>query len=292
MGLLRKNTECLWINWYDPPCPCALYRLSDSEIQRENMLTRPVVELVNKLHWLGRRLAVLKRLYQSYELIMWRLLQRQRLLRDEARSNRPPPPFTVGATFGDSDFAESRQPTLQSSLSCISNYDTSVGVQLSSAATARFERLLDRIKLYCLSEIEACLVEKESLTFLVSFPPFRWIRKGADWLQNFNLIALKDFQAVEKLTRVTILLAKVTILFLPVSLMTGYFSTELKEVKGVYTVNEYWVSFGVIMFLSIVLLVMFGMASGTVEGKTIYQSLFRTFFRSSKDRISNPRREG
>ena len=106
------------------------------------------------------------------------------------------------------------------------------------------------------------------------------------------MIALKDSQAVEKLTRVTILLAKVTILFLPVSLMTGYFSTELKEVKGVYTVNEYWVSFGVIMFLSIVLLVMFGMASGTVEGKTIYQSLFRTFIRSSKDRIANPRREG
>lgn len=111
-------------------------------------------------------------------------------------------------------------------------------------------------------------------------------------MQNFNLIALKDSQAVEKLTRVTILLAKVTILFLPVSLMTGYFSTELKEVKGVYTVNEYWVSFGVIMFLSIVLLVMFGMASGTVEGKTIYRSFSRTLFRSSKDRISNPRREG
>lgn len=137
------------------------------------MLTKPVVGLVNELHWLGRRLAVLKRLYQSYELIMWRLLQRQRLLRDEARSNRPPAPFTVGTTFGDSDFAESRQPTLQSSLSCVSNYDTSVGVQLSSAATARFERLLDRIKLYCLSEIEACLVEKESLTFLVSSSQLR-----------------------------------------------------------------------------------------------------------------------
>ena len=139
------------------------------------MLTKPVVELVNELHWLGRRLAVLKRVYQSYELIMWRLLQRQRLLRDEARSNRPPPPpFTVGTTFGESDFAELRQPTLQSSLSCISIFDTSVGVQLSSAATARFERLLDRIKLYCLSEIEACLVEKESLTFLVSFSSQRF----------------------------------------------------------------------------------------------------------------------
>ena len=109
--------------------------------------------------------------------------------------------------------------------------------------------------------------------------------------QNFNLIALKDSQAVERLTRVTVLLAKVTILFLPVSLMTGYFSTELVEVKGVYTINQYWVSFGVIVFLSFVLLVVFGVASGTVEGKTIYASLFRTFFRFSKYRMS-PRREG
>lgn len=73
--------------------------------------------------------------------------------------------------------------------------------------------------------------------------------------------------------------------------MTGYFSTELVNVKGVYTVNEYWVSFGVIMFLSIVLLVVFGVASDTVEGKMIYQPLSRTFFRFSKHRISQPRRE-
>lgn len=116
-------------------------------------------------------------------------------------------------------------------------------------------------------------------------------RQYANRSQNFNLIALKDSKAVEKLTRITILLAKVTILFLPVSLMTGYFSTELAQVKGVYTVNEYWVSFGVIMFLSIVLLVVFGVASDTVEGKTIYQSLSRTFFLSSKNRMSQPRRE-
>lgn len=116
-------------------------------------------------------------------------------------------------------------------------------------------------------------------------------RQYANRRQNFNLIALKDSKAVEKLTRITILLAKVTILFLPVSLMTGYFSTELAQVKGVYTVNEYWVSFGVIMFLSIVLLVVFGVASNTVEGKTIYQSLSRTFFLSSKNRMSQPRRE-
>ncbi|EYE95407.1 uncharacterized protein EURHEDRAFT_412225 [Aspergillus ruber CBS 135680] len=239
---------------------------------REDMLTRPAVELVDELHWLGRQLAVLKRVYQSYELIMWRLLQRQRLLREEAK-NRPA--FTIGNAFMESEFGDLRQPIQQSNLSLISNYDTQVGVQLSSASVARFERLLDRIKLYCLSEIDACLVEKESLTFL-----------------NFNLIALKDSQAVERLTRVTVLLAKVTILFLPVSLMTGYFSTELVEVKGVYTINQYWVSFGVIVFLSFVLLVVFGVASDTVEGKTIYASLFRTFFRFSRHRMSRPGREG
>ncbi|RAQ68185.1 hypothetical protein AFCA_010639 [Aspergillus flavus] len=239
---------------------------------REEMLGKPAVGLVNELHWLGRRLAVLKRLYQSYELIMMRILQRQRHLRDEAKLNRPPLP--IGPMFGESEVTDLRQPTLQSSLSFSSNADTSVGVQLSSPAVARFERLLDRIKLYCLSEIDTCLTEKESLTFL-----------------NFNLIALKDSQAVEKLTRITILLAKVTILFLPVSLMTAYFSTELKNVKGVYTINQYWVSFGVIMFLSIVLLTLFGYLSDTVEGKTIYQSLSRTFVRSSKHKISNRKEE-
>ncbi|KAE8375228.1 ADP-ribosylation factor [Aspergillus bertholletiae] len=239
---------------------------------REEMLGKPVVGLVNELHWLGRRLAVLRRLYQSYELIMMRILQRQRLLRDEAKSNRPPLP--IGAMFGESETMDLRQPTLQSSWSFPGNIDTSVGVQLSSPAVARFERLLDRIKLYCLSEIDTCLTEKESLTFL-----------------NFNLIALKDSQAVEKLTRITILLAKVTILFLPVSLMTGYFSTELQNVKGVYTINQYWVSFGVIMFLSIVLLTLFGYLSDTVEGKTIYQSLSRSFVRSSKHKITNRKEE-
>ncbi|PWY89725.1 hypothetical protein BO70DRAFT_384793 [Aspergillus heteromorphus CBS 117.55] len=240
---------------------------------RQNMLSRPVVDLVNELHWLGRRLAVLRRVYQSYELIMTRILQRQRFLRDEARSSRPP--LAIGQSFGDHDVADGRYSTTQSSFYLPVVPDATVGVQLSSAAVARFERLLDRIKLYCLSEIDACLTEKENLTFL-----------------NFNLIALKDSQAVEKLTRITILLAKVTILFLPVSLMTGYFSTELQNVKGEYTINQYWISFGVIMFLSAISLFVFGYASDTVEGKTIYQSLSRSFFRMSRDRVSSHKNEG
>ncbi|KAJ5797329.1 uncharacterized protein N7503_006625 [Penicillium pulvis] len=240
---------------------------------RGQMLDRPIVELVNELHWLGRRLAVLKRLYQSYELIMRRVLQRQRLLRDEARSAHPQP-LAFGATFGDMEFADMRQGSLVSNGSFPETKDKMVGVVLSSAAVARFERLVDRINLYCLSEIESCLLEKESLTFL-----------------NFNLIALKDSQAVEKLTRITILLAKATMLFLPVSLMTAYFSTELQGVKGGYTKVDYWVSFAVIFFLTLILLTVFGFASDTVEGRTIYRSLVKSFFRSSRQRISKPRRK-
>ena len=100
------------------------------------------------------------------------------------------------------------------------------------------------------------------------------------------MIALKDSQAVEKLTRITILLAKATMLFLPVSLMTAYFSTELQGVKGGYTKVDYWASFAVIFFLTIALLTLFGFASDTVEGKTIYRSLVKTFFRNSQQRIT------
>ncbi|KAJ5826927.1 hypothetical protein N7447_003690 [Penicillium robsamsonii] len=238
---------------------------------RGQMLDRPIVDLVNELHWLGRRLAVLKRLYQSYELIMRRLLQRQRMLRDEARSAQPAP-ITYGATFGDMEVLDMRQSSVVSNTTYHNPNEKSVGVQLSSTAVARFERLVDRINLYCLSEIENCLNEKESLTFL-----------------NFNLIALKDSQAVEKLTRITILLAKATILFLPVSLMSAYFSTELIGVKNGYTKTDYWVSFAVIFVASILLLTVFGYASDTMEGKTIYRSMIRTFFRNSREKISRRR---
>ncbi|KAF7718302.1 Uncharacterized protein PECH_001110 [Penicillium ucsense] len=241
------------------------YGVSLEEL-RKQMLDRPIVDLVDELHWLGRRLGVLKRLYQSYELVMTRLLQRQRLVREEAKIPKHQT-FSIGNTFSESDFAELRQGSIVDG-NRLGSYDRSVGVALSSAAVARFERLVDRINLYCLSEIETCLLEKESLTFL-----------------NFNLIALKDSQAVEKLTRITILLAKATMLFLPVSLMTAYFSTELQGVKGYYSQAQYWVSFAVIFLLTVLILTIFGFASDTVEGKTIYRSLVKTFFRRSRDRI-------
>ncbi|OXV06713.1 hypothetical protein Egran_05520 [Elaphomyces granulatus] len=230
---------------------------------RLKMLDRPYVGLVDELHWLGRRLAVLKRLYQSYDLIMTRILDRQRLLRDEARQGGN------GASTSILFEPDSYDPLRSMSQSALSTPDKLGGVLLSSAAVGRFERLQDRIKLFCLSELDACLGEKESLTFL-----------------NFNLIALKDSQAVEKLTRITILLAKATIVFLPVSLMTAYFSTQIQDLQSTFTTRSYWISFAVVISLSLGLLTLFGYASGTVEGRVIYRSVLKTFFRTSKEKMT------
>jgi hypothetical protein len=131
------------------------------------MLDKPKVDLVDDLHWLGRRLAILKRLYQSYELVVMRILQRQRLLRDEARGRRDNPRGL--SVFNDTDGDQ-----VQMSLSVAGvydSYDDTAGVHLTSAAVGRFERLADRIRLYCLSEIDTCLAEKETLTFMVRITP-------------------------------------------------------------------------------------------------------------------------
>ena len=127
------------------------------------MLQKPQVELVNDLHWLGKRLAILKQLYQSYELVIMRILHRQRLLRDEARGRRDN--TRKLSLLNDMDSGQ-----VQMSLSMdgvYDSYDDIAGVQLTSAAAGRFERLADRIRLYCLSEIDRCLSEKETLTFMV-----------------------------------------------------------------------------------------------------------------------------
>jgi hypothetical protein len=95
-------------------------------------------------------------------------------------------------------------------------------------------------------------------------------------LQTFNLIAHKESQAVERLTRTTIFLAKITILFLPVTLMTGYFSVQIEDLIGVYTVKTYWSAFGVIMAFSIFALFIFGYVSDTIEGRMVYVSFSGT----------------
>lgn len=98
--------------------------------------------------------------------------------------------------------------------------------------------------------------------------------------QNFNLIAIKESYAVERLTRVTLLLAKVTILFMPISLLTGIFSMQLTDYT--FRWGSYWVCFGVIFALSVLGLVWFSFMTSTLEGKMLYRPLTRKILDVSK----------
>ena len=93
---------------------------------------------------------------------------------------------------------------------------------------------------------------------------------------------------MERLTRITILLAKATILFLPVSLMTGYFSTEVQELQN-YTGKTYWVSFAVILFLSVVLLMVFSWYSESVGERPVYRSMGTSFLSSFRNTVRRKR---
>jgi hypothetical protein len=142
---------------------------SELERLRNGMLEVARVDLVDNLHKIGRRLAVLKRVYQSYDQMITRILQRQRLLRDETRKGAKGQPEPRPALFPTDQEHDENRPNLYhtSTMLLQTSEDMSLGVLLSSSAIVRFERLLDRIKLYAISEIEECLTEKESLVFMV-----------------------------------------------------------------------------------------------------------------------------
>ena len=101
------------------------------------------LEHVNTLHQYGRQLAVLKRIYQSYDRIIERLINMDKSLEDSG--------ISPGSTT-----------TSQAQL------NGSLGVRISPLAMVRFQRLRDRINLYALSEVQECLDEKDALVQVVS----------------------------------------------------------------------------------------------------------------------------
>lgn len=77
------------------------------------------------------------------------------------------------------------------------------------------------------------------------------------------------------MTGVALLISKVTVLFLPVSFMSAYFSTSLKDTE--YTVSTYWITFTIVFSLSCIVLVLFGLVSGTMESKYYIQPVKNLF---------------
>ena len=134
------------------------------------MFLKPHVELIQQLHQYGRQLGVLKRMYQSYALIIERILDRQKPVNRSSAGDSGSNSSHIRQVVQESNTTlqlrdESPAPNAESSAEI-----QKFGAPLSSAATVRFERLRDRINHYALSEIQECIDEKDSLVFLVRFP--------------------------------------------------------------------------------------------------------------------------
>ncbi|KAK6500209.1 hypothetical protein TWF481_010558 [Arthrobotrys musiformis] len=175
-----------------------------SEIRGED----PMLDHIDKLHDIARRLAGLKRVYNSYELILNQLLENKAYFRDPANK-------------------------------CF-----------SILSMNRFERLKHRISQLAISEIEDC--EKEA-TGLISL--------------TYNRLNFRETKAVEKLSLLSVALAKVTMVFLPISIVMGYFGMEeVKGISGMYDAGNFWTAAGTAFGLTLVFLWFIGGFGGNFEG--------------------------
>jgi hypothetical protein len=133
----------------------SLYLVTANDSQREEMLKTAELEHINRLHHLGRQLAVLKRLYQSYDLLIERVLEKQEATIASLKNSN-----VLTGTIEESMLSVGSQPQVH-------EMESLLGVGLSSAARARFERLRFNIRLYALSEIQECLDQQDSLVMMV-----------------------------------------------------------------------------------------------------------------------------
>ncbi|KAF8471195.1 hypothetical protein BDZ91DRAFT_516405 [Kalaharituber pfeilii] len=199
---------------------------------RADLMRNPELKHVDALLHLARQLATLKRMYETYELIIDRILYRQENSLSMAKSGGK-----IVVLGGDALKPLSTKKDSDSPDSSIMGDPKILGVPLSSHAVARFERLRDRIKLYALAELQDCLDEKDGLVSM-----------------TFQLIAFKQTSVVEKLTRVAILFAGATIVFLPLTLLTGFFSMEIVGMKDRWREAHFWGSSGVAILITLILL--------------------------------------
>lgn len=67
---------------------------------------------------------------------------------------------------------------------------------------------------------------------------------------------------------------------MPVSLMTAYFSVQVKGIDGAYNVNTYWGSFGVVVLLSLLFLFGFEKISDSLDRS--HKSSIKDFYHQTK----------
>ena len=135
------------------------------------MVQKPVLDDIDRLHHISRQLATLKRLYQSYQLIIDRVLKKQKQMQSlTSASHLSSSSLPRLAQVESSDGSE--LPTISRQQSAVhvrrsASSTGSAGLALTPAAVHRFERLRDRVTLYALSEIQECISTADSLVFMV-----------------------------------------------------------------------------------------------------------------------------
>ena len=125
-------------------------------ILRRNMEKSADVNHVTTLHTIGRELTVLRAVYRSYQSIVERIIQRSR------RRGHHTMMHSLSNTEASDTVRLKDDPYTE--IHMISSPD----FQLAPSAVSRFERLLDRIGLCAMAEVEECLKEKDDLVMMVS----------------------------------------------------------------------------------------------------------------------------
>lgn len=214
---------------------------------RAQMFKTPTLAHIDRLDNIGKELGILKRHFESYNRIIDRVLEPQPASAASVQNMRLQREAEGSVASGESVGRRSSLDTIRPiPIVMEADKESTLGVSLPTPARVRFQRLRDSIDLYALSEVEEYLKQKDSLINI-----------------NFQLIAIKESLDVERLSKTTLLLTKFTILFLPISFMTSYFSVPLRGME--YGVNEYWISFAVTLALSWVALFVFGVVSGSLQ---------------------------
>jgi TRAP-type uncharacterized transport system fused permease subunit len=67
---------------------------------------------------------------------------------------------------------------------------------------------------------------------------------------------------------------------MPVTLMTGYFSIQFRGVE--FSTKSYWWAFGIVFGVSLVLVFLFSLFSGTLERKIVTRPWSRVVYEISK----------
>ncbi|TIA25413.1 hypothetical protein D6C81_01792 [Aureobasidium pullulans] len=216
------------------------YGMELEKLQKE-MFSAPKLHHIDLLHGIGNELGALKRHYKSYIRLVDRVTE--------------PQSSTLASRTGSRVPSKASQETFDKLAH--QGGQSLMGIGLTSAAIVRFERLRDMISLYALAECKDYLHQKDGLVQM-----------------NFQLVAMSQSAGVDRLTRVALLISKATILFLPLTFLTEYVSADL----GVtYSVKTYWIAFAVVLTLSWVLLMGFGVLSGTMESWSLFPPLKRAF---------------